>query len=165
MKRVLMILVILSTTLMAKDDYKINLAIGLFTHHVDNTTYVDDYSYNEKNDLIILEYEKNNKSIMFGVFENSFFEDSFMLMGGYKFEKKGFYLSLRAGVCKGYNAVDVLYSNANPEYSYEFKNFNVIYKDWSVIGTIGVGYTYKKMSLEVDVFGTAIVGVAKIQLN
>ena len=68
-------------------------------------------------------------------------------------------------MCKGYNAVDVLYSNTNPDYPYEFKNFNVIYKDWSVIGTIGVGYTYKKMSLEVDAFGTAIVGVAKIQLN
>ncbi len=124
-----------------------------------------DYSYNENNNLIVLEYEKNKKSVMFGVFENSFFNDSFMLMGGYKFEKKGFYLTLRADICKGYNAVDILYSNTTANYTYEFKNFNVIYKDWSVIGTIGVGYTYKKMSLEVDVFGSAIVGVAKIQIN
>lgn len=164
MKRLILV-VFSSMTYASSNDYIINLAMGLFTHHVDNTTYVDDYSYNENNNLIVLEYEKNNKSVMFGIFENSFFEDSFMIMGGYKFEKKGFYINLRVGVCKGYNAVDVLYSNTSPDYPYEFKNFNVIYKDWSVIGTIGAGYTYKKMSLEVDVFGTDIVGVAKIQLN
>ncbi len=29
------------SSMVLADDYKLNLAVGLFTHHVDNTTYVD----------------------------------------------------------------------------------------------------------------------------
>ena len=31
------------SSMVLADDYKLNLAVGSFTHHVDNTTYVDDY--------------------------------------------------------------------------------------------------------------------------
>ena len=41
----------------------------------------------KSNDLVTLEYEKNNKSVLLGTFTNSFGNDSVMLLSGYKIDK------------------------------------------------------------------------------
>ena len=145
---------------------KIILGYGLTTNHYKEfDRNADDYEFNESNDLVTLEYEKNNKSVLLGTFANSFGNDSVMLLSGYKFDKnnKGFYSIIRAGICKGYNQVDELPSKTQ-DFNYTFVNPLVFYKDYSLIGTVGAGYKIGYISLEADILGTALVTAIKIEM-
>jgi hypothetical protein len=163
MKKIL-IFMMLSLVIVAQS--KITLGYGLTTNHYTSfDKNSNDYEFNENNELVTIEIEKNNKSILLGSFTNSFGNESYMLLTGYKFDKnnKGFYSIVRAGICKGYNSVDELPSKTQ-NFNYTFVNPTVFYKDYSVIGSIGAGYSIGNISLEANVLGTAFITALKVSI-
>lgn len=161
MKKIL-IFMMLSLVIVAQS--KITIGYGLTTNHYTSfDKNSNDYEFNENNELVTIEIEKNNKSILLGIFTNSFGNESYMLLAGYKFDKnkKDWYSIIRAGICKGYNSVDELPSKTQ-DFNYTFVNPTVFYKDYSAIGSFGVGYTIKDVSLECNLLGTAVVSAIKV---
>lgn len=152
----LIIFGLLTLNLMASD---FTLGIGINTSHVEYGHGKGDYSFNEDNNLVALEYKK------IGVmsFKNSFGNDSLGVY--YKYDKKlnkRFNLVLRGGIVKGYNQIDTIKSNSDSKLEYYFNNYNVLYKDYGLFGTVGIEYKVNsKVSLESDILSNAVVSSVK----
>ena len=157
MKKLLIFLSLIATT-----QAQLSIAVGIDTTHI--TTYDEksyDYEFYENNKLITLEYEKDNHIIGIVSFDNSFGNPTVGIYGGKIYDKnnKGFYSVIRMGLLKGYNSVDFLHSKSKPmELDYGFRNPTVLYKDYSPLAEVGIGYQLnRKVSLETNLIANAVV--------
>lgn len=149
----LILLGLLTSQLVASE---IRVSYALNVSHVKYGQGTNDYTFNENNNLITLEVDK----IGIASFKNSFYNQSYAIYytNDYNIKNSKFYLNYKLGIIKGYNKIDYLKSDSKENYSYEFNNYNVIYKDIGIFATVGVGYEFNKhLSLDVNVFGNSIV--------
>lgn len=134
-----------------------------------NTTHIKspsrDYDFIEDNQVFTLEKRNGSEIKGFTHFTNSFGNESAMIYIGQVKDKnnKGFYWSYKIGLCKGYNEVDRLPSKTVKHLYWEFRNFGVFYKDYSIAPMISVGYQFNKdIALETLLVGNAFVSNIKI---
>lgn len=105
----------------------------------------DNDVYNNKTDLIALEYQPiKNLGIYFGHFKNSFYNDSYVIgVGKYlrPFENfNNFYFSLGLGLVKGYDKVSLIYDSNTKDIIKKSKFDTHIGGDFIVGGNVGIGY-------------------------
>lgn len=148
----------------AERDFDITIGLSPYTQHL-FTDNLNEGLFSE-NQLIQLGVEKNNISITFTYFENSYYNDSYLIMIDKKYyrkeddkEKRDWFLRWGLGVVKGYERDGDIYHREGNTYYAEKSNF-VLFDDIGVIGTVGAGYTYKKFDFSLDFFGEcAVLGV------
>ena len=148
----------------AKREFEISIGLSPFTQHL-MTDNLNEGFFSE-NQLVQLGVEKNNISITFTYFENSYYNESYLIMIDKKYyrhkeekEIRSWFLRWGLGVVKGYERDgDIFHREGNTYYS-EKSNF-VLFDDIGVIGTVGIGYTYKKFDFSIDFFGEcAVLGI------
>lgn len=147
-----------------KREFEISIGLSPYTQHIISDNLNEGFF--SKNNLVQLGVEKNNVSITFTYFENSYYNESYLLMIDKKYyshekekEIRSWFLRWGVGVVKGYERDgDIFHREGNTYYS-EKSNF-VLFDDIGIIGTVGFGYTYKKFDFSVDFFGEcAVLGV------
>ena len=139
-----------------------SISYGLSTNHVKYGKFKDEYEFNEKNNLIILEYRLKNDSLGIATFENSFYNQSYAVYyGHYSKLAKKLELNYKVGICKGYNSEDSLLSKDGNRRIY-FNNETVFYKDYSVLATIGLQYSFSNhLAVSCDLLANAIESSVK----
>ena len=136
---------------------EISVAYSIDTTHVKYGKYKNEYSFNEDNKVISLEYKKGKNIIGITEFNNSFYNQSYGVYYGHTTKIKKFELLYRLGIIKGYNAEDSLLSDDKKERIY-FNNPTVFYKDYSLMASVGIGYNFSKhLAIETDILSNAIV--------
>ena len=141
---------------------EISVAYSLDTSHVKYGKYKNEYSFNEDNKVISLEYKKGKDIIGITEFNNSFYNQSFGIYyaRAIKVSKK-MYGIYRLGILKGYHEEDSLLSNYKTERIY-FNNPTVFYKDYSLMASVGLGYNFSKhLAIESDLCSNAVVTAIK----
>ena len=121
--------------------------------------------------------EWKNYTISYSGFINSYNNKSHMIMLDHKwfFKESNFYFKAGAGIVKGYEKkVKYVYDSYEYEengktYIYEYfienKNKFVFYKDYGILGTVGVGYrAFNIIDVEINVFGEAIIIGARVRM-
>ena len=140
---------------------EISISYSVDTSHVKYGKYKNEYSFNEDNKVISLEYKKGKNIIGITEFNNSFYNKSYGIYYGHTTKIKKFELLYRLGIIKGYNAEDSLLSDDKKERIY-FNNPTVFYKDYSLMATVGIGYNFSKhLALETDILSYAVVTSVK----
>jgi hypothetical protein len=139
-----------------------SISYGLSTNHVKYGNFKNEYEFNEKNNLITLEYRLKNDSLGIATFENSFYNQSYAVYyGHYSKLTNKLELNYKVGICKGYNSEDSLLSEDGNRRIY-FNNETVFYKDYSVLATIGLQYSFSNhLSVSCDLLGNAIESSVK----
>lgn len=104
----------------------------------------DNDVYNNKNNLLGVEYFFNEKtSINFAYFENSFYNDSYLLgVTRYMrpFSHESLFFTVTAGVIKGYEKHNVIIDKHTGEEVKKSKFNSNFYKDHIFGASVGVGY-------------------------
>ena len=134
-----------------------SISYGLSTNHVKYGNYKNEYEFNEKNNLITLEYRLKNDSLGIASFENSFYNQSYAVYyGHYSKLTKKLELNYKIGICKGYNSEDSLLSKDGTKYII-FNNETVFYKDYSLLATVGLQYSFSNhLAVSCDLLSNAI---------
>lgn len=134
-----------------------SISYGLSTNHVKYGSYKNEYEFNEKNNLITLEYRLKNDSLGIASFENSFYNQSYAVYyGHYSKLTKKLELNYKIGICKGYNSEDSLLSKDGTKYII-FNNETVFYKDYSLLATVGLQYSFSNhLAVSCDLLSNAI---------
>lgn len=160
MKKLLLFISLVSVINAEKGNYSISY--GLSTNHVKYGNFKNEYEFNEDNNLITLEYRLKNDSLGIAMFENSFYNQSYAVYyGHYSNLTKKLELNYKVGICKGYNSEDVLYSN-DKNSAFYFKNQTVFYKDYSVLATVGLQYSFSNhLAVNCDLLSNAIESSVK----
>nr|WP_307776230.1 hypothetical protein [uncultured Cetobacterium sp.] len=146
-----------------KGEYR--LIGSFFTRHASNNDV-----YNNDTNLIGFEYRPiKDVGISFGYFENSFYNDSYLLSVGKYFRpiesNQNFYFTLGAGVVKGYEKINVIQDKNTGEVLKKSKFDTNIGKDYIIAGSVGMGYDItERISVNVMYVG-AFVGVLTLKLS
>ena len=140
---------------------EVSVGYSLDTTHVKHGKYKNEYSFNEDNKVISLEYNKGKNIIGITEFNNSFNNQTYGVYYGHTTKMKKFELIYRLGILKGYNEEDSLLSNDGTREIY-FNNPTVFYKDYSLMATVGIAYNFSKhLAIETDLISNAIVTSVK----
>ena len=141
---------------------EVSVGYSLDTTHVKHGKYKNEYSFNEDNKVISLEYNKGKNIIGITEFNNSFNNQTYGIYYGSSIKiNKKIYGSYKIGLLKGYNAEDSLLSDDKTQRIY-FNNPTVFYKDYSLMATVGIGYNFSKhLALETDILSNAVVSSIK----
>lgn len=160
MKKLLLFISLVSIINAEKGNYSISC--GLSTNHVKYGDFKNEYEFNEKNNLITLEYRLKNDSLGIATFENSFYNQSYAVYyGHYSKLTKKLELNYKVGICKGYNSEDSLLSEDGKTRIY-FPNQTVFYKDYSLMATVGLQYSFSNhLSVSCDLLSNAIESSVK----
>ena len=116
MKKLLIFLSLIATT-----QAQLSVAVGIDTTHIrfnDNR----DYTLNESNSLIAIEYEKNDHLISISIFQNSFFKDSWSINYRHAVGKGKFRFLTGVSLINGYNEMDLLPSKTVKDKFWCFDN-------------------------------------------
>ena len=147
---------------------KVNIAYSVNTFHLktDSNANWSDYKLNNDNKMLTVEYESDKNIVGLSLFKNSYFNDSVALTFRQKFDRnnKGWYGIITEGIIKGYHKYELLPSMTDKNKEYQFINPGVFYEDFSLICAVGMGYTYKRLSVETNVFGAAIITSLKYSI-
>lgn len=160
-------MLIIFTILALSINAQLSLGIGINTSHYKGyDENGKDYTYNENNNLLVLEYQSNKNINGIMLFDNSFYNQSIALYSGKIYDKnnKGLYVVQRYGIIKGYNKTESLKSNTVENLKYDFINPTVFYQDYSLFYSVGVGYKYKNVGIESNILANAVVTSIKIEL-
>ena len=136
-------------------EYKFVVGFSPYTKHT-KTKHLNEGLF-DNNKLVQVGVSKNNITISYTYFENSFFTDSHAVMIEFKDylkESKWFY-KYGVGIVKGYEN-DKPFTNKRNEERVE-KTYLNFYRDYSILGTVGIGYTYKRVDFTIDLFGECLV--------
>ena len=140
---------------------QLSIAIGIDTTHIrfdDNR----DYTLNESNNLIAIEYEKNDHLISISTFENSFFNNSWSINYRYIIGKGNLRFLTGVSLIKGYKELDLLPSKTIEDKLWCFDNPFYIGNDYSIIPTIGLELKLNKhIKLETSLLTNAMVSSFK----
>lgn len=123
----------------------------------------------EKNNLKQYGVEYKDWTVSYNGFINSYEKKSHMIMLDKKtyFKESGFYFKAGAGIVKGYEKEGIYITNKTQHY-YEYVRFDnkfVVYKDYGLLGTIGLGYSiYDIIDIEVNLFGEAIIMGVRVRI-
>ncbi|MGL4403833.1 MAG: hypothetical protein ACRCTS_08990 [Fusobacteriaceae bacterium] len=135
------ILLFLSSLSFGENIYENRFRIlgSVWTRHESNNDV-----YNNDNDLLGIEYFiTENTSLGFAYFENSFYNDSYLLAVNHylrPFSHKRIFLSGSAGIIKGYEKENIIVDKRTGEELKKSKFNTNFYKDYIVGGSVGVGY-------------------------
>lgn len=136
-------------------EYKLVVGFSPYTKHA-KSKHLNEGLF-DNNKLVQLGVSKNNITISYTYFENSFFTDSYAVMIEFKeyLKESNFFYKYGAGIVKGYEYDKPFIDKAgNNMIEKSYLNF---YKDFSFLGTVGVGYSYKRVDFTIDLFGECLV--------
>ena len=138
-----------------KKECRYKLGFSPYAKHL-KSEHLNEGSFSNNN-LLQLGIEKDNYTISITYFENSFFKDSIAIMLDKKvyIKDSDWFLKFGAGLVKGYEN-NRLFANKNGEERIE-KSFFTVYKDFGVLAVGGVGYTFKQVDFEINMFGECLV--------
>lgn len=131
----------------------------------------------EKNNLKQYGIEYKDWTVSYNGFINSFEQESHMIMIDKKtfLKETNFYWKAGLGIVKGYkkegryiNKEKTWEENGQIHHWFEYTDYNnkfVFYKDYGLMGTVGVGYrALEHFDLEVNLFGEAIIMGVKVRM-
>ena len=145
---------------------QVNIGYSFATNHIKMGSDRNNYNYYEDNKVIAIEYQKKNELVGFTSFTNSYGNESMAIYYGTIRDKnnKGFYFKNSVGIVKGYHKYETLES-LDGGLPYNFLNPTVLYKDYGVLFTTGVGYNVGNLGVEVNLIGNAVVSSVKINIK
>ena len=156
MKKLLIFLSLIATTYS-----QFSVAVGIDTTHIrfnDNR----DYTLNESNNLIAIEYEKNDHLISLSTFENSYFNDSWSINYRHAVGKGRLRLLTGVSLINGYSELDLLPSKTIKDMYWCCDNPFYIGNGYSIIPTIGLEIKLNKyVKLETSLMTNALVSTVK----
>ena len=156
MKKLLIFLSLIATTYS-----QLSIAVGIDTTHIrfnDNR----DYTLNESNNLIAIEYEKNDHLISLSTFENSYFNDSWSINYRHAVGKGRLRFLTGVSLINGYNELDLLPSKTIKDMYWCCDNPFYIGNGYSIIPTIGLELKLNKhVKLETSLMTNALVSTVK----
>ena len=156
MKKLIIFLSLIATT-----QAQLSIAVGIDTTHIrfgDNR----DYTLNESNNLIAIEYENNDHLISISTFENSFFNDSWSINYRHAVGKGKLRFLTGVSIINGYNELDLLPSKTVKDKYWCFDNPFCIGNGYSIIPTIGLELKLNKhIKLETSLLTNALVSTVK----
>lgn len=119
---------------------ELRLISSIYTQHTSNNNI-----YNNKTDLLALEYRPfEDFGIYLGHFNNSFYNDSYVLGAGKYLRPfqnfKNFYFTVGVGIVKGYDKVNYIYDHENKKIIKKSKFDTNIGSDFIIGASMGVGY-------------------------
>ena len=145
---------------------QVNVGYSLSTAHIKAGTNRNNYEFYEDNKVIAIEHQKKNELIGFTSFTNSFGNESMAVYYGTirNRNNKGFYFKNSVGIVKGYHRYETLESLEGSS-TYTFLNPTVLYKDYGILFTTGIGYNVDNLGVEVNLIGNAVVSSIKINIK
>ena len=145
---------------------QVNVGYSLTTTHIKYGSERNNYEFYEDNKVIAIEHQKKNELIGFTSFTNSFGNESMAVYYGTirNRNNKGFYFKNSVGIVKGYHRYETLESLEGSS-TYTFLNPTVLYKDYGILFTTGIGYNVDNLGVEVNLIGNAVVSSIKINIK
>lgn len=126
--------------------------------HSNTGLHINQGNLNNNIGMFGIGLEKNGYELSTSIFSNSYEQTSYSINLRKKFVVGNFYLIVGSGLVKGYTK-EVYYRGR------VYKNSFVFYEDYGIIYSLGVGYNYKGLDLELNTFGNYLMLTWKVRLN